>query len=152
MSAAPPKKGKEVYSYFPGAGGKAVGFGCNNAGSRIPHTRVEDPVLGRNIFVWGQYGKPGFFGLPILGSLVNKRSTPLTFIGQDCRGYIDAGRFWTFLRPAKVSPNGEWGQLVLVPNQPSLKGLQLAVQTLFFTSTLQLANEITEAYQITLGN
>ena len=121
MRAAHPTKGKEVFGYFPGAGGKQVGFGCNSSGNRIPVTMVEDPVLGRKIFVWGQYGRPGSFGLPILGSLVNKHSTPLKFIGLDCRGYIDARKFWTYLRPAKVSPNGEWGQLVWVPNQPSLK-------------------------------
>ena len=151
MSAAHPTKGEELYRLFPGANGRPVGYGCSSSGKSIPTLSIQDPVLGTKILMSGNRAAPSATGIPILGSPVQKNSIPLTWLGSSCRAYFDFSKFWTVQAPFQVKASGSWSQTQVVPNLPTLKGLQVAVQILFVGGTgpkTQLSN----AFVLGLGN
>lgn len=108
---------------------------------------VGDPVLGSSVAMGARYLAPGDLGTITIG-LPTAGFLP---IAKHRCVHVDPLR--SFLAAMVVaSPTGEWNGAVVLPNQPSLIGLDLVIQALFVDGSLPLGFDAGDAHWLSLGS
>ncbi|MBL8730752.1 MAG: hypothetical protein JNN13_00095, partial [Planctomycetes bacterium] len=108
---------------------------------------VGDPVLGSSVAMGARYLAPGDLGTITIG-LPTAGFLP---IAKHRCVHVDPQR--SFLAAMVVaSPTGEWNGAVVLPNQPSLIGLDLVIQALFVDGSLPLGFDAGDAHWLSLGS
>jgi hypothetical protein len=126
------------------ASSTVVGTGCVPNG-QYPELRCDPPVLGTTVDLEIEYGLPNWpAAILFSGPPVNFQLWP------GCRAYVDLGTFGV-LMVANTDAVGGSHNPIPVPNAPSLVGLALTLQGVFFGTSDPFGLRATDGLYLILG-
>ena len=138
------KFGNELWVLDPGATAQVLGLGCTPRGI-APTLQGSDPVLGGNMRLDGNNARSSAGLL-----LISTRALPSIALRAGCRIFLALPNL-TVLASFPVT-NGKWSLPLFIPNQKSLLGLQVAVQSFHPNSSSALGFDLSNGLLLSLGN
>ena len=122
----------------------SVGSGCGGAG--MPVFGCNAPRIGQNVFLTLTNGTPNAWGF-VYGGGVPAAPYPL---GSGCFVQVDLASAIS-LFPVATNGGGAWGMGLLIPPDPSLVSLQVALQVALFGTAGSFGFDLSNGLIVTIG-